>query len=188
MGIVDTFLICVGLSMDAFAVSVCKGLGSRSINWKRAFLTALSFGLFQAVMPLIGWCLGSSILFLIEPVDHWIAFALLAGLGVKMIWDAFHEEDGCKEEDAGSARFFSELLALSVATSIDALVAGISFAMTSVNIWAVIILIGATTFALSLAGTVIGNRFGAKFERAATILGGCALILLGIKVLIDHLS
>lgn len=188
MGAIDIFLICVGLSMDAFAVSVCKGLESRSINWRRALLTALSFGLFQAIMPLIGWCLGSSILFLIEPFDHWVAFALLAGLGVKMIWDAFHEEDEEKKEDAGSAKFLSELLALSVATSIDALVAGISFAMTSVNIWLVILLIGITTFVLSLLGTVIGNKFGAKFERTATILGGCALILLGIKVLIEHLS
>lgn len=186
MGFLDLLLVGVGLSMDAFAASVCKGLQQARINWKQAFVTALSFGLFQAFMPIIGWVLGSSFAQLIEPVDHWIAFVLLAFVGGKMLWDAFHEEgEGCGCEPA---RFdLRELLMLSVATSIDALVVGITFSMAGISIWVAAPVIGLTTFALSLAGFAIGNRFGARYERPATILGGVALILLGLKILIEHL-
>lgn len=184
MFIIDMLLVGAGLSMDAFAASVCKGLQSKQIHWPQAFITALSFGLFQAGMPIIGWLLGSSFAALIEPVDHWIAFILLALVGAKMLWDAFHESCDVDGSDGFDLR---ELLILSVATSIDALVVGISFAMTGINIWAAALVIGLTTFVLSLVGFAIGNRFGAKYERAATILGGVALILLGLKILAEHL-
>lgn len=188
MGLLDMLLVGVGLSMDAFAVSVCKGLASRKINWLRAFATALSFGGFQALMPLLGWLLGSSILPVIEPIDHWIAFALLVGIGVKMLWDAFHADGECESDDASTKRFLVELIVLSVATSIDALVAGVSFAMASIDIWVAIAVIGITTFTLSLAGTLLGNRFGAMFQKPASIVGGAALILLGLKILLEHLD
>lgn len=187
MGLVDMLLVGVGLSMDAFAVSACKGLASREVNWRRAFITALFFAGFQALMPVLGWLVGSSLQAVIEPVDHWIAFALLAAIGAKMIWDACHEDETCKPDNTRTARFLAELIVLSIATSIDAFVAGISFAMASIDIWVAIAVIGATTFVLSLIGTVVGNKFGAKFERPAAIAGGVALILLGLKILLEHL-
>lgn len=188
MGILDMFLVGVGLSMDAFAVSVCKGLSARSIDWGRAFVTALFFGGFQALMPLLGWLLGTSIQSFIEPIDHWIAFVLLAGIGIKMLWDAFHDDGACTPDKQDVRTFLAELVVLSIATSIDALVAGISFAMANIDIWVAITVIGVTTFVLSLVGTVVGNKFGSKFERAATIAGGVALIILGLKILLEHLG
>lgn len=185
MFLVDALLVGVGLSMDAFAASVCKGLQRSRIDWAQALVTALSFGLFQAVMPIIGWALGSSFAHLIEPVDHWIAFALLAAVGGKMLYDAWKGEGECP---VAPERFdLRELLMLSVATSIDALVVGISFSMSGTDIWGTAVVIGVTTFLLSLAGFAIGNRFGTRYERAATILGGCVLILLGFKILFEHL-
>lgn len=184
MIIMDMVLVGVGLSMDAFAASVCKGLCYDRIQWKHAFATAFSFGLFQGIMPLIGWLLGSTFAHLIEPVDHWIAFALLAMVGSKMLRDAFH---GGEDEDVCAPFSIRELMVLSVATSIDALVVGISFSMTAMNIGLAALVIGVTTFVLSLAGFAIGNRFGARYERAATIFGGIALIALGAKILLEHL-
>ncbi len=188
MGIVDLFLIGVGLSMDAFAVSVCKGLAERDINWRRALVTALFFGGFQAFMPLIGWALGTSVEAFIGPIDHWIAFTLLAIIGAKMIWDAFHESEEATPSAQGTRAFLAELVVLSIATSIDALVAGISFAMASIDIVTAICVIGVTTFVLSLIGTLVGNKFGSKFDRAASIAGGVALIILGLKILLEHLG
>lgn len=189
MALLDMFLVGVGLSMDAFAVSVCKGLSERRVNWARALVTALFFGAFQAGMPLLGWLLGTSVQSLIEPIDHWVAFVLFAAIGGKMLWDAFHEEGGpCKPGVLSPFAFFAELVLLSVATSIDAFVAGISFAMANIDIWVAIGVIGATTFFLSLAGTLIGNKFGSRFERTATVAGGVALILLGLKILLEHLA
>lgn len=187
MSILDMLLVGIGLSMDAFAVSVCKGLEARRINWPRAIVTAFSFGLFQAMMPLLGWLLGTSVESLIEPAGKWVAAALLAAIGAKMIWDAFHEDEDEQADDSGKGRFLIELLVLSVATSIDAFVAGISFAMADINIWAAIAVIGVTTFVLSFAGTIIGNRFGARFEKGATIAGGVCLILLALKIALEHL-
>lgn len=179
-------LVGVGLSMDAFAASVCKGLRSSRIDWRHAIVTALSFGVFQAVMPIIGWALGGTFAPYIEPVDHWIAFVLLAGVGGKMLWDALSGAGESCPVDAG--RFdIRELIMLSIATSIDALVVGISFAMSGMDIWLPALVIGLTTFTLSLVGFSVGNRFGARYERTATILGGCALILLGAKILVEHL-
>ncbi len=187
MVILDMLLVGVGLSMDAFAASLCQGLATKRIHWRNAIITAFSFGLFQAVMPLIGFALGASFAHLIEPIDHWVAFILLACVGGKMIWDAFHSSCDVTSASEDAPLDVKKLLALSVATSIDALVVGITFAMSGMDIWSAAAVIGLTTFCLSLAGYAIGNHFGARHERAASIAGGVALILLGCKILFEHL-
>ena len=201
MGLLELLLIGVGLSMDAFAVAVCKGLGMRSINYRHALTIALFFGVFQALMPLVGWALGSQFASLVTPVDHWIAFGLLALIGGKMLWDALHEGDaeGTGPSSEGTSRGLQtdrsqgerldlrELTMLAVATSIDALAVGISFAFLDIDIWVAISLIGVTTFALSFAGVAIGNRFGARYEKGAAMVGGTVLICIGLKILVEHL-
>lgn len=189
MGIVELFLIAVGLSMDAFAVSVCKGLGMKRINFKVAVVLALFFGGFQALMPVIGWALGSQFLRLISPIDHWIAFILLAIIGGKMLWVAFHDDEG-DSDDSSDANVIDlgEYLMLAIATSIDALAMGISFAALSVNIVAAASFIGVITFVLTVAGVAVGHFFGARYEKPATIVGGVVLILIGLKVLLEHLG
>lgn len=188
MGIIEIFFTGIGLSMDAFAVAVCKGLGMRRVNWGQAAVIALFFGAFQALMPVIGWALGSQLADLMAPVDHWIAFGLLAFIGGKMIWDAFHEE-GCEGDacDVAKPLDLKELTMLAVATSIDALAVGITFAFLQVNIALAAAIIGLTTFCLSFAGVAVGNYFGARFQKPATLAGGIVLILIGIKTLIEHL-
>lgn len=187
MGIVELALIAVGLSMDAFAVSVCKGLGMKRLDMGQALVIALFFGGFQALMPLAGWALGSGFQSYIEPVDHWIAFALLAFIGGKMLYDAFHEEDGDEPIAGEAARLdLKEILMLAIATSIDALAVGVSFAFLQVDIVPAISLIGVITFALSLVGVAAGHQFGARFEKPATIVGGLVLILIGLKILLEH--
>ena len=190
MGILDLFVIGVGLSMDAFAVAICKGLGMHRINLRHAFVIALFFGGFQALMPLIGFFLGSYLAELVNPIDHWIAFGLLAFIGAKMLWDAFKSDadDGQSDSAQEEALDLKELLMLAVATSIDALAVGITFAFLEVNIWIAITVIGLTTFALSFAGVVVGNRFGARYERPSTIVGGVVLIAIGVKILLEHLG
>lgn len=192
MQVAGLSLIAIGLAMDAFAVSVCKGLSSSRIDWMRAVLTALSFGLFQAMMPLLGWFLGESVRFLIEPVDHWVAFVLLAAIGSKMIVDSVRgdccADDAADVGAAGRRGFAVELLVLSVATSIDALAAGISFSMAALPIVETVATIGVVTFLLSLAGFAIGNRFGAAFSKMASIAGGSILVLLGLKILLEGLG
>lgn len=188
MSLIDMLLVGVGLSMDAFAVSICKGLASREVVWSRALLVALFFGGFQALMPALGWLLGTSVQSVIEPFDHWVAFVLLAAIGGKMIWDAFHDDGACEPYRPAWGAFFAELVVLSVATSIDALAAGVSFAVADIDIVAAVCVIGLTTFSLSLFGTVMGSRLGARFERAATLAGGAALVLLGLKILLEHLG
>ncbi|HJB49269.1 MAG TPA: manganese efflux pump MntP family protein [Candidatus Olsenella excrementigallinarum] len=188
MGIAELLLIAVGLSMDAFAVSICRGLGMHRLNLRTAAVLALFFGCFQALMPLVGWALGSQLMWLIAPVDHWVAFVLLAFIGGKMLWEAFHEDDeGCGCEDT-SAIDLREFLVLAVATSIDALAAGISFAALNVDIVASVSLIGVITFALSFVGVAVGHFFGARYERPASVVGGVVLILIGLKVLLEHLG
>ena len=189
MGIVELFLIAVGLSMDAFAVSVCKGLGMKRINFKVAVVLALFFGGFQALMPVIGWALGSQFLWLISPIDHWIAFVLLAIIGGKMLWVAFHDdEDDSDDSSDANVIDLGEYLMLAIATSIDALAMGISFAALSVNIVAAASFIGVITFVLTVAGVAVGHFFGARYEKPATIVGGVVLILIGLKVLLEHLG
>ena len=190
MGFVELFLLGVGLSMDAFAVAVCKGLGMRRINYKHAVIIALFFGGFQALMPLVGWLLGTQFENLVTPVDHWIAFVLLGFIGGKMLWDAFHEDEdgGCDCDKADEHLDLRELALLAVATSIDALAVGITFAFLQVDIVPAVLTIGITTFALSLVGVIVGNQFGSRFECPATIVGGVVLILLGVKILLEHLG
>ncbi len=186
MGVVELLLIAVGLSMDAFAVSVCKGLGMRRLNVRVALVLALLFGVFQAGMPVIGWLLGSQFLWLIEPVDHWIAFVLLGFIGGKMILDAVRGE----EEESGVVDrvAWGEFLMLAVATSIDALAVGISLAALNVEIVPSVLIIGVVTFVLSLVGVLVGHLFGSRFERPAQIVGGVVLVLIGVKVLLEHVG
>ena len=185
MSIIEVFLIGIGLSMDAFAVSVGKGLGMRKIDYRASFALAFSFGLFQALMPVLGWALASSFASAIESVDHWVAFGLLAIIGGKMIYDGIRGEED--EGESGATVSFVELMVLSVATSIDALAIGITFAALGVSPFPAVAIIGVTTFVLSLAGVVLGNRFGARYERAAEVFGGIILIGIGVKVLVEHL-
>lgn len=186
MGIAELFLIGVGLSMDAFAVAVCKGLAMPRMRWLQAGVIALSFGFFQALMPILGWALGRQFETYITSVDHWIAFLLLGFIGGKMIWDVFHEEEeACSTQDQFS---FRELLALSVATSIDAMAVGITFAFLQVKIVPAAALIGCTTFLLSLGGVCAGRRFGSRYRSKATLAGGIILCLIGLKILLEHLG
>ena len=189
VGFIELFVIGVGLSMDAFAVAVCKGLGMKMVNWRHAFVIALMFGGFQGLMPLIGWALGSQLTSLIEPVDHWIAFILLVFIGGKMLWDAFRGDDGCETCGCAEEKLdMRELLMMAVATSIDALAVGVTFAFLGVNVMAAVVVIGVTTFALSFVGVAVGNRFGARFEKPATVAGGVVLVLIGLKILLEHLG
>ncbi len=188
MDLFELLLLAMGLSMDAFAVSVCKGLGMRRINTKVAVVLGLFFGGFQALMPTIGWALGSQFLWLIAPVDHWIAFGLLTFIGGKMLWGAAHE-DAAESADGNDADQIDlrEYLMLAVATSIDALAVGISLAALSVDIVAAASFIGVVTFCFTIAGVAIGHFFGARYRKPATIVGGCVLIFIGAKVLVQHL-
>lgn len=187
MGIGDILLIGVGLSMDAFAVAVCKGLSMRRINWGHAAVIALFFGGFQALMPLIGWLMGLGLQGLIAEYDHWVAFGLLAFIGGKFLFDALRAGDA-QTDACDIALDIKGLFMLAVATSIDALAVGITLAFLKVSIAEACGLIGATTFLLSLAGVVVGNFFGAKFQKKAEIAGGVILILIGLKILLEHLG
>ena len=188
VGFVELFLIGVGLSMDAFVVSICKGLGMSRLNMRQAAVISLFFGGFQAFMPLIGWALGSQLTDFITPIDHWIAFGLLAFVGGKMLWDAFHEDDEDEGVQTDEKLDLKELLMLAIATSIDALAVGITFACLQVAIVPSITIIGLTTFVISFAGVAVGRFFGARFEKPATIVGGVVLILIGVKILLEHLG
>lgn len=187
MGIVELLLTAIALSMDAFAVSVCKGLGMRRMRYDQALVISLYFGVFQALMPLIGWLLGTSFSRYIQAFDHWIAFVLLAFIGGKMLWDVFHEKEDGEQESAERRLDHRELFMLAIATSIDALAVGIAFACLEVNIWRSISIIGVTTLVISFAGVWIGNRFGNRFQKKAEIAGGLVLILIGVKILAEHL-
>lgn len=186
MGIAEIFLIGIGLSMDAFAVAICRGLKMQKLNVKHTAVIALFFGGFQALMPLIGWFLGKQFEKYITAVDHWIAFALLAFIGGKMIYDSFKKDD----DDQGEKDVFNikEIFVMAIATSIDALAVGITFAFLSVNIWSSISIIGVTTFVLSAIGVLIGHKFGAKYKNKAELAGGVILVLIGLKILLEHLG
>lgn len=188
MQIWELLLTAVGLSMDAFAVAICKGLGMQKMRYGQAVWIALYFGVFQAVMPLLGWLLGSSFSQYIQAFDHWIAFALLLFIGGKMIVDALREDEPSADTPLDDRLNHRELLMLAIATSIDALAVGIAFACLQVNIWQSISLIGAVTFVLSLGGVWIGHRFGSRFEKKAALAGGIVLVGIAIKILVQHLS
>ena len=186
MGIVELFLIAVGLSMDAFAVSVCKGLAMRKCTWKKAAIVGLYFGVFQAGMPVIGYVLGVQFKDVITSIDHWIAFILLGIIGVNMIREAIGRCEECEEQD--ESLDVRTMVGLAVATSIDALAVGVTFAFLQVEIIPAVSFIGITTFLISFAGVKIGNVFGSKYKKRAEITGGIILILLGAKILIEHLG
>jgi len=182
MGIVELFFIAVSLAMDAFAVSLCQGLSMKGFSLRRASLTAFSFGFFQALMPLIGWLLGTQFEQYITEFDHWIAFVLLGFIGAKMIYEALTKDESCPRLD------LKNLLMLSVATSIDALAVGITFAFLRVDIVPAVLFIGIVTFIICFAGVALGSRFGSAFKGKAELLGGAVLILIGTKILLEHLG
>ena len=182
----ELFLIGIGLSMDAFAVSICKGLSMQKIDKKYTLCIGLFFGGFQALMPLTGYLLGSQFSEYIERFDHWIAFVLLALIGFNMIKESREEEE--EEEKPYAGVNFKELLILAVATSIDALAVGVSFAFLGVRIAPAVTLIGCTTFVLTLVGVWVGNLFGSRYKSRAELTGGIILILIGVKILLEHLG
>lgn len=184
MGLIELFLIAVGLSMDAFAVSVCKGLAMPKCTFKKAAIVGLWFGGFQALMPAIGYILGAQFQEAIASIDHWIAFVLLALIGGNMIHEALDND----EEEADASLNVKTMFLLAVATSIDALAIGITFAFLKVNIIPAVCFIGIVTFIISFAGVKIGNVFGARYKNKAEIVGGVILILLGLKILLEHLG
>ena len=187
MGIGELFLLAVGVSMDAFAVSICKGLAMKKATLKASMTCGLWFGGFQALMPTVGFFLGTLFAAAIEAVDHWVAFILLALIGVNMLKEAFSKEcDCCENHDADLSA--KTMFVMAVATSVDALAVGISLAMAGdVNIWLAALFIGLCTCGFSALGVKIGNVFGSRFEKNAQIAGGAILILLGTKILLEHL-
>ena len=184
LGFAELFLIGVGLSMDAFAVSVCKGLSVRRLEAKHALLAGLYFGGFQFLMPVLGWLLGYRFESMIRSVDHWIAFVLLALIGGNMIKEAFQKDEEQLSDDFG----FRTMVLLAIATSIDALAVGVTFAFLEVRILPAAGLIGVTTFVLSALGIWIGHVFGARYKAKAEFVGGAILILIGLKILLEHLG
>ena len=183
MTFTELFLLAVGLAMDAFAVSVCKGLALPRIDMKKALAAGLWFGGFQALMPLLGFLLGSRFASYIADFDHWIAFVLLALIGGNMIRESFGDE-----EEADASFGLRAMLPLALATSIDALAVGLTFAFLSVRVLPAVTLIGVVTLIISMIGVKLGNLFGARFRGKAEFAGGLILILLGIKILLQHLG
>lgn len=182
----ELLLIAIGLSMDAFSVSICKGLTTKRFSWRMAIIYAFWFGGFQVIMPIIGYYLGAQFEDFIDSYAHWIAFGLLFLVGANMIREAIwgKKEDG---ENSGALDFKTMFL-LAIATSIDALAVGVSFACIQVTLWSSVLVIGLTTFLFSVLGVKIGNVFGSKYEKSAGVIGGIILILIGLKILLEHLS
>ena len=183
MGLGELFLLAVGLSMDAFAVSICKGLALGRVRFKQMLIVGLWFGGFQALMPAIGYFLGAQFQEYIVNIDHWVAFILLSFIGINMIREALGDE----EETDGNLGF-KAMLMMAIATSIDALAVGITFAFLKVQIFFAVLFIGLTTFIISTCGVKIGNIFGLKYKAKAEFLGGAILIALGVKILLEHLG
>lgn len=188
MSLMEIFLIGIGLSMDAFAVAICKGLSMQKVDLRYTVWIALYFGVFQAAMPLTGWLLGSQFAHHVTRFAPWIAFILLALIGGNMIRESLSKDEEEAEREERLTVDHKELIMLAVATSIDALAVGVSFSMVeiSISIGAAVILIGCTTSVISLAGVFIGNAFGAKYEKRAEFVGGAILILIGLKILLEH--
>ena len=184
MGLLELFILAVGLSMDACAVSICKGLATGKVKLKHMAISGAWFGGFQAMMPLIGYFLGTTFEKYVKAVDHWIAFVLLGAIGINMIKEAFSKEEDSADCDFG----FKPMLLMAIATSIDALAVGITFALLpDVNIIAAVLFIGITTFLLSAIGVKLGSIVGGKYKSWAQLAGGIILVILGIKILIEHL-
>lgn len=183
MSIWEILLLGVGLSMDAFAVSICKGLSVKKVKWQHLLCVGAYFGIFQALMPTLGYFLGTTFSNLIDQFDHWVAFILLAIIGVNMVREALSKDEDETNDDFG----FKTMLLLAIATSIDALAVGVSFAAVSANIYLAVSLIGATTFVLSLIAVRIGQWIGDKLNAKAEIFGGTILVLIGLKIFIEHM-
>ena len=184
MELFEITVIGIGLAMDAFAVSVCKGLSMKKVDWKKTLIIALYFGIFQALMPVLGYFLGSTFSSFVEKVDHWIAFILLAIIGGNMIKESTDNEEEKRNDNVD----VKTMVLLAVATSIDALAVGVTFAFFKVNLLFSISIIGIITFVLSVLGVIIGNKFGDKFQNRAELAGGIILIIIGLKILLDHLG
>ncbi len=184
MGLIELFILAVGLSMDAFAVSVCKGLSVGKVKPKHTLIAGAWFGGFQALMPLIGYFLAGLFAEYIDTFDHWIAFILLAIIGANMIKEALSKD----EEEVDNAMDAKSMFLMAIATSIDALAVGVTFAFLKVNVWFAVIAIGVTTFVLSAIGVKIGSVFGTKYKSKAEFVGGLILILLGVKILLEGLG
>ena len=184
MSLFSLFIIAVGLSMDAFAVSICKGLAMQKINLRKAGIVGLWFGGFQALMPFIGYLLGSQFEQYITAIDHWIAFVLLGLIGASMIKEALSKEEECANDSLDCKTMFL----LAVATSIDALAVGVTFAFLQVEIVPAVSFIGIITFTLSVIGVKVGNIFGTRYKSKAELAGGMILVVMGIKILLEHLG
>ena len=183
MSVIELFILAIGLAMDAFAVSVCKGLAMKRITVKECAVVGLWFGGFQALMPAIGYLLGSQFSAYIESFSSWIAFGLLLLIGGNMIKEALSKDD---DDDVNDSLAFKTMFVMAIATSIDALAVGITFAALKVNLWLAVALIGIITFIISAAGVKIGNIFGAKYKSKAELAGGIVLVILGVKILLEH--
>ena len=189
MGIGELLLLAVGVSMDAFAVSICKGLAMKKATLKAGMTCGLWFGGFQAMMPVIGFFLGTLFADAIQAIDHWVAFVLLGIIGFNMLKEAFEKQEECCCEEHNADLSVKTMFIMAVATSIDALAVGISLAMAgNVNIWLAALFIGICTCTFSAFGVKIGNVFGSRFEKKAQVFGGAILILLGLKILLEHLG
>ena len=189
MGFIELLLIGVGLSMDAFAVSICQGISMTKIKWGHALTVGLYFGGFQALMPFTGWMLGSQFAGCIQQYDHWVAFVLLVLIGGNMIREALSgEEDEAEDAAIGAGLDHKKLFLMAIATSIDALAVGVTFAFLDTAILPAIGIIGTTTFFISVAGVAVGCWFGARYKKRAEITGGVILVLLGVKILLEHLG
>ena len=203
MRIIELFLVAVGLSMDAFAVAICKGLSMEKASVKNMLIVGFYFGVFQMSMPLLGYVLGAQFAGYIEAYDHWIAFVLLAIIGIQMLRESMSGDNDCTEAggvieaggcvecgpaQSGISLAPAEMLPLAVATSIDALAVGVSFAFLGVDILPAVSFIGIVTFALSAVGVQVGNLFGARYKSRAEMAGGIILILIGLKILLEHLG
>ena len=186
MSFLELLLIGVGLSMDAFAVAICQGLCMPKLNWRYTTEIAIFFGSFQALMPFLGWALGSQFAGYIQNIDHWVAFALLGVIGGHMIRDALAPEEEEVACAVAQRLDHKRLFLMAIATSIDALAVGVTFAFLKVQIIPAVSFIGITTFVISCAGVLIGNRFGARYKSKAELAGGVVLILMGIKILLEH--
>ena len=184
MSILEILLLGIGLSMDAFAVSICKGLSTKKLQFKHYLIIGAWFGGFQALMPTIGYFLGSTFEQYITAFDHWVAFVLLAAIGANMIKESFSGE----ESETSASFAFKTMLLMALATSIDALAVGVTFAFLQVNIVPAITIIGCTTFVISIAGVYVGNVFGSRYKSRAELTGGVILILIGLKILLEHLG
>ena len=184
MGSFEIIVIGIGLSMDAFAVSICKGLSMKKIDWLKAIIIALYFGVFQAVMPVLGYFCGSTFTSLVKKIDHWIAFILLSAIGGNMIKESTDAEEEKKNDNVD----FKTMTLLAIATSIDALAVGVTFAFFNVNLLLSVLIIGIITFVVSVLGVIVGNKFGDKFQSKAEFAGGIVLVIIGLKILLEHLG